>query len=47
MTPFGDYHILRAQMCCWEIVKDVQETEIHLSATNAKVYKSGIGQVDK
>lgn len=34
-------------MCCWEIVKNVQGTEIQLSATNPYVYNSGTGQMDK
>lgn len=47
LAPFGDDQISRAQKAYCKTVKDVQETEVQLPATNPKVYNFGIGQMHK
>lgn len=39
LASFGDDHISRARMDCWETVKHAQEIDIQPSAINSKVYK--------
>ena len=47
LAPFGDDQISRTQKDYCKTVKDVQEIEVQLSATNPKVYNFGTGQMDK